>query len=109
MAQLWGMLLSALRRDIALSPALRRYRFSILNGDTGRFATKSRLPPSRLVVQVSSELKLQKSRAVFCERERTMRRAITTPDKAACLAFQVAIPGRFGTFDSFHSFNTAQR
>ena len=57
------------QRDIARSPALRGYRFSILSGDTGRFATRSRLPPSGLVAQSSVGLKLQRSIGIFLQGE----------------------------------------
>ena len=49
--QLWIAVVFAFQRDIALSPALRGYRFLILKGGTARFATESRLPPSGLVAQ----------------------------------------------------------
>src|ERR1700747_2729346 len=58
-------------RDIALSPTPRGYRLSILNGDTGRPATKSRLPPPGLVAQRA--LELHRSGRIFAKKKEALR------------------------------------
>jgi hypothetical protein len=63
-------MVSTLQGDIARSPALRGYRFSILSGDTGRFATKSRPPSSGLVAQRLWWIEVAEIEKNFCKEER---------------------------------------